>query len=128
MDIKTIDALLNKINESATHEGNARTKQVVNRIIRDLFITIDELDVTPNEFWSALNYLGEAGQSGELGLLAAGLGFEHFLDVRLDEAEAKAGLEAARRARSKVRCTWRARRNQRAMHGSTMATNRAKRW
>ncbi|AUT61426.1 catechol 1,2-dioxygenase [Paraburkholderia terrae] len=93
MDIKTIDALLNKINESATHEGNARTKQVVNRIIRDLFITIDELDVTPNEFWSALNYLGEAGQSGELGLLAAGLGFEHFLDVRLDEAETKAGLQ-----------------------------------
>lgn len=93
MDIKTIDALLNKINESATHEGNARTKQVVNRIIRDLFITIDELDVTPNEFWSALNYLGDAGQSGELGLLAAGLGFEHFLDVRLDEAEAKAGLQ-----------------------------------
>ncbi|MFP3551502.1 catechol 1,2-dioxygenase [Paraburkholderia sp. SIMBA_049] len=93
MDIKTIDALLNKINESATHEGNARTKQVVNRIIRDLFITIDELDVTPNEFWSALNYLGEAGQSGELGLLAAGLGFEHFLDLRLDEAEAKAGLQ-----------------------------------
>ncbi|WP_227245564.1 catechol 1,2-dioxygenase [Paraburkholderia caribensis] len=93
MDIKTIDALLNKINESATHEGSARTKQVVNRIIRDLFITIDELDVTPNEFWSALNYLGEAGQSGELGLLAAGLGFEHFLDVRLDEAEARAGLQ-----------------------------------
>ncbi|MBN3764441.1 catechol 1,2-dioxygenase [Burkholderia sp. Ac-20365] len=93
MDIKTIDALLNKINASATHEGNARTKQVVNRIIRDLFITIDELDVSPNEFWSALNYLGEAGQSGELGLLAAGLGFEHFLDVRLDEAEAKAGLQ-----------------------------------
>ncbi|WP_109480707.1 catechol 1,2-dioxygenase [Paraburkholderia sp. C35] len=93
MNIETIDALLNKINASATHEGHARTKQVVNRIIRDLFITIDELDVTPNEFWAALNYLGEAGQSGELGLLAAGLGFEHFLDVRLDEAEAKAGLQ-----------------------------------
>ncbi|MPW15632.1 catechol 1,2-dioxygenase [Paraburkholderia sp. CNPSo 3157] len=92
MEIKAIDALLNTINESATHEGNARTKQVVNRIIRDLFITIDELDVTPNEFWSALNYLGEAGQSGELGLLAAGLGFEHFLDVRLDEAEKNAGI------------------------------------
>jgi catechol 1,2-dioxygenase len=47
----------------------------------------------PDEFWTALNYLGEAGQSGELGLLAAGLGFEHFLDLRLDEAEKKAGLE-----------------------------------
>jgi catechol 1,2-dioxygenase len=49
--------------------------------------------VQPDEFWTALNYLGEAGRSGELGLLAAGLGFEHFLDLRLDEAEAKAGLE-----------------------------------
>ena len=28
-----------------------------------------------------------------LGLLAAGLGFEHFFDLRLDEAEAKAGIE-----------------------------------
>jgi catechol 1,2-dioxygenase len=115
MDTQAIDALLNKINASATHEGNARTKQVVNRIIRDLFITIEELDVTPNEFWSALNYLGEAGQSGELGLLAAGLGFEHFLDVRLDEAEAK------------VRCMWRARRNRQGTRDSTTATSRARR-
>jgi catechol 1,2-dioxygenase len=93
MNKQAIDALLQKIDASAINSGDARTKQVVNRIVRDLFIAIDELDVTPNEFWSALNYLGEAGQSGELGLLAAGLGFEHFLDVRLDEAEAKAGAD-----------------------------------
>ena len=49
MDTKTIDALLDKINASATHEGHARAKQVVNRIVRDLFITIEELDVNPNE-------------------------------------------------------------------------------
>ncbi|HVE06689.1 MAG TPA: catechol 1,2-dioxygenase [Paraburkholderia sp.] len=88
MNKQAIDALLQKIDASAINSGDARTKQVVNRIVRDLFIAIDE-----NEFWSALNYLGEAGQSGELGLLAAGLGFEHFLDVRLDEAEAKAGAD-----------------------------------
>nr|WP_244818375.1 catechol 1,2-dioxygenase [Caballeronia sp. Lep1P3] len=93
MDKQAIDALLQKFNESATSEGNARVKTVVNRIVRDLFYTIEDLDVTPSEFWSALNYLAEAGQSGELGLLAAGLGFEHFLDARLDEAEASAGLE-----------------------------------
>ncbi|MFM0267933.1 catechol 1,2-dioxygenase [Paraburkholderia sediminicola] len=93
MEKQSIDALLLKINESATSEGNLRTKTIVNRIVRDLFYTIDDLDVTPNEFWTALNYLGEAGQSGELGLLAAGLGFELFLDLRLDEAEMKAGLE-----------------------------------
>ncbi|NPT47012.1 catechol 1,2-dioxygenase [Paraburkholderia sp. 1N] len=93
MDKKSIDTLLDKIDESAINEGNSRTKTIVNRIVRDLFYTIDDLDVTPDEFWTALNYLGEAGQSGELGLLAAGLGFEHFLDVRLDEAEATLGLE-----------------------------------
>jgi catechol 1,2-dioxygenase len=64
-----------------------------NRIVRDLFYTIEDLDVTPDEFWTALNYLTETGQRGEYGLLAAGLAFEHFLDVRLDEAEKNAGLE-----------------------------------
>ncbi|WP_323122019.1 catechol 1,2-dioxygenase [Burkholderia alba] len=92
MNPATIDALLKSIDDSATHPGNARTKAVVNRIVRDLFHTIEDLDVQPDEFWTALNYLGEAGKSGELGLLAAGLGFEHFLDLRLDEAEAKAGI------------------------------------
>jgi catechol 1,2-dioxygenase len=93
MNHDTIDALLQKINDSATSEGNPRTKAIVNRIVRDLFHTIEDLDVTPNEFWSALNYLTETGQRGEYGLLAAGLGFEHFLDVRLDEAEKQAGLD-----------------------------------
>ena len=93
MNKQAIDTLLQKINDSAISEGNPRTKEIVNRIVRDLFYTIEDLDVQPDEFWTALNYLGDAGKSGELGLLAAGLGFEHFLDLRLDEAEAKAGIE-----------------------------------
>jgi catechol 1,2-dioxygenase len=93
MNKQAIDTLLKTINDSATGEGNPRTKAIVNRIVSDLFHTIEDLDVSPDEFWTALNYLGEAGQSGELGLLAAGLGFEHFLDLRLDEAEKRAGME-----------------------------------
>ncbi|MGA7777608.1 MAG: catechol 1,2-dioxygenase [Paraburkholderia sp.] len=92
MDKQDIDKVLQTINDSAINEGNARVKTVVNRIVRDLFHTIEDLDVQPDEFWTALNYLAEAGQSGELGLLAAGLGFEHFLDLRIDEAEAQAGI------------------------------------
>ena len=92
MNKESIDALLKKINDTSTGAGNPRAKQVVNRIVRALFYTIEDLDVTPDEFWSALNYLTQAGQSGEYGLIAAGLGFEHFLDLRMDEAEAKAGL------------------------------------
>lgn len=91
MDKKIIDAILVKISESDSNEGNPRTKQIVNRIVRDLFYTIDDLNVTPDEFWTAVGYLGEAGP--ELGLLAAGLGFEHFLDVRLDQAEAAMGVQ-----------------------------------
>ena len=72
MNKQAIDNLLKTINDSATSEGNPRTKAIVNRIVSDLFHTIEDLDVSPDEFWTALNYLGEAGQSGELGLLAAG--------------------------------------------------------
>jgi catechol 1,2-dioxygenase len=93
MNRETIDRLLAKINDSAINAGNPRTKEIVNRIVRDLFYTIEDLDVQPAEFWTAVNYLTQAGQSGEFGLIAAGLGFEHFLDLRMDEAEKKAGIE-----------------------------------
>lgn len=39
-----------------------------------------------------MEYLNDAGQANELGLLAAGLGLEHYLDLRADEADAKAGI------------------------------------
>jgi catechol 1,2-dioxygenase len=93
MDKKTIDALLAKI--EATEKpaaGSPRVKTIVNRIVKDLFYAIEDLDIQPEEFWTAVNYLAETGKSSEFGLVAAGLGFEHFLDLRLDEAESKLGL------------------------------------
>lgn len=92
MDQNAIDALLRKIESTETGKGNARVQAAVNRIVRDLFVTIEELDIQPHEFWSAVSYLTEAGRSGEYGLIAAGLGFEHFLDLRLDEEEARQGI------------------------------------
>jgi catechol 1,2-dioxygenase len=92
MDKQAIEALLGKIASTETVQGNARVKTIVNRIVRDLFLTIEELDIQPEEFWSATNYLTEAGRSGEYGLIAAGLGFEHLLDLRMDEAEARLGV------------------------------------
>lgn len=93
MNRETIDALLKSIDDSANKPGNPRTRQIVNRVVRDLFYTIEELDIQPDEFWAALSFLAEAGKNDELGLIAPGLGFEHFLDLRLDEAEKKAGIE-----------------------------------
>ena len=100
-------------------------RAIVNRIVKDICYTIEDFDVQPSEFWTALNYLNEAGR--EFGLIAAGLGLERFLDVRMDEAEEKAGIQAARRARSKGRCMSPVRRNRSAMRVSTTAPIRARR-
>jgi catechol 1,2-dioxygenase len=93
MNRQAIDAVLSAIAKVETGNGNDRVKAIVNRIVKDLFYTIEDFDVQPSEFWQALDYLSQAGRSSEFGLIAAGLGFEHFLDLRMDEAEAKAGIE-----------------------------------
>jgi hypothetical protein len=49
--------------------------------------------VQPDEFWSAVSYITALGQANEAGLLVPGLGIETFLDLRMDEAERKAGIE-----------------------------------
>ena len=93
MEYAKIDALVNKMNvDTATGPVDARVQQVVIRLLSDLFKAIEDLDITPSEVWKGLEYMTDAGQANELGLLAAGLGLEHFLDLRADEADAKAGL------------------------------------
>jgi catechol 1,2-dioxygenase len=73
-------------------QGNPRLKQVVNRILVDLMVAIDDLDITMDEFWTGVAYLTQAGKQGEFGLIVPGVVLEHFLDLRLDEAERRAGL------------------------------------
>ncbi|WP_085317020.1 catechol 1,2-dioxygenase [Derxia lacustris] len=91
MDRKTIDALVARFaSTGVTGPGDERIKTVVNRLLGDLMLAIEDLDIQPGEFWSGLNFLAEAGP--ELGLIAAGTGLEHYLDLRMDEAEARAGL------------------------------------
>ena len=93
MEHAKIDALVNKMNvDTATGPVDARVQQVVIRLLNDLFKAIEDLDITPSEVWKGLEYMTDAGQANELGLLAAGLGLEHFLDLRADEADAKAGI------------------------------------
>jgi Catechol dioxygenase N terminus len=73
-------------------EGNPRLKQVVNRLLIDLMIAIDDLDISMNEFWTGVAYLSQVGKQNEFGLVVPGVVLEHFLDLRLDEAERRAGL------------------------------------
>jgi catechol 1,2-dioxygenase len=94
MNHADIEALAHQwVVEAASRPANPRVQQVVVRLLGDLCKAIEDLDLTPSEFWSGVGYLSNAGASNELGLLAAGLGLEHFLDLRADEAEKKAGLD-----------------------------------
>ena len=87
----TKDPLLELVNTKKTAEGNARVRAITQRIVTDLFHTIDALDVTPDEFWKSIEWLTRMGQTGQFGLLTAGLGFDRLMDIRQDEADAKAG-------------------------------------
>lgn len=73
-------------------EGNPRVKQVVNRLLVDLMVSIDELDISMDEFWTGVAYLTRAGKQNEFGLIVPGVVLEHFLDLRLDEADRRAGV------------------------------------
>lgn len=79
--------------DAADRPANPRVQQVVLRLLGDLCKAIEDLDISPTEFWHGVAYMSAAGAANELGLLAAGLGLERFLDIRADEAEQKAGLE-----------------------------------
>ncbi|MFW1742576.1 catechol 1,2-dioxygenase [Acinetobacter johnsonii] len=93
MNRQQIDALVKTMNvDTATGSVGTRTQQIVVRLLGDLFQAIEDLDLSQTEVWKGLEYFTDAGQANELGLLAAGLGLEHYLDLRADEADAKAGI------------------------------------
>jgi catechol 1,2-dioxygenase len=81
-DTPEVQDLLDKVCGAPNVGGDPRIKAIVRRVIGDLFATIEEFDVTPDEFWAALNFA--AVGSAEFGLWAAGLGVERFHDIRAD--------------------------------------------
>jgi catechol 1,2-dioxygenase len=93
METRAVKDLLIKVSALNEDGGDLRLKRIVHRLVGDLFRTIEEFDVQPDEFWTAMGYLTRLGQSGEVGLLVPGLGLETFLDLRMDQAEQKAGIE-----------------------------------
>lgn len=93
MNRQQIDTLIKEMNvDTATGTVDARIQQIVIRLLGDLFEAIEDLDISQSELWKGIEYFTDAGQANELGLLAAGLGLEHYLDLRADEADAKAGI------------------------------------
>ena len=86
-DLLTAAANLN------SDSGDKRARQITHRLLSDLFKTIDDLDMTPDEIWTGVNYFNKLGRDGEAALLAAGLGLEKYLDIRMDAADRQARLD-----------------------------------
>jgi catechol 1,2-dioxygenase len=92
IDKEHIAELASKASGLDKEGGNPRLKTIMNRLLSDLFLAIDDLDISMDEFWAGVGYLGASAQANELGLLVPGIAAEHFLDLRLDEAERRTGL------------------------------------
>jgi catechol 1,2-dioxygenase len=93
LNTTAVQNLLTKVSGLDNSAGNPRLKKIVHRVVTDIFRTIEDFDVQPDEFWSAMSYLTALGQANETGLLVPGLGVETFLDLRMDEAERQVGME-----------------------------------
>lgn len=71
--------------------GSLRIKQILFRLLQDSARLIEELQITDDEFWTAVDYINRLGGRNEAGLLVAGLGLEHFLDLLNDARDEQAG-------------------------------------
>ncbi|EHG7580053.1 catechol 1,2-dioxygenase [Citrobacter sp. Cs237] len=89
----TVQDLLRESAGLNSTDGNERFKSIIHRLLTNICTLIDDYNVTQEEFWHAVNYLHELGGRKEAALLAAGLGLEHFLDLRQEAIEASQSSE-----------------------------------
>ncbi|MFI8334454.1 catechol 1,2-dioxygenase [Pseudomonas taetrolens] len=89
------DAIQSFFKEAAgfgNDNGSPRLKSIILRVLQDTAKIIEDLDITEDEFWKSVDYLNRLGGRSEAGLLVAGLGIEHFLDLLQDTKDAQVGL------------------------------------
>jgi len=86
-----IQKLLDQVSGLNRADGDERLKRLVRHVVEGLYSAIDAFDVTPEEFWRLVSFLQAAAP--EFGLIAPGLGFDHFLDLRMDLVDKAAGVE-----------------------------------
>lgn len=70
---------------------NPRVQAITLRIVTDLMQTINDLNITADEYWTGVEYISDLGK--EAGLLSPGLGLDHFVDLVIEEDMKKVGLE-----------------------------------
>jgi catechol 1,2-dioxygenase len=85
-----VQTLLDKAAGLDGASGNARLKVITRDLLEALMRTIEKHDISESEFWNAVKFMQDG--SGEFGLIAPGVGIEHFLDLYMDAKDEAAGL------------------------------------
>lgn len=86
-----VQALLDRASGLDQPGGDPRIKAITRDLCEALMVVLAKYDVTESEFWKALAFL-QTG-SAEYGLIVAGLGIEHYVDLLLEARDAELGLQ-----------------------------------
>ena len=89
---ESVQNFFKEVSGLTNDQGSPRMKALINRILQDSIRIIEDMEVTTEEFWTVVDYLNRMGARSEAGLLVAGLGLEHYLDLLLDAKDEAAGL------------------------------------
>ncbi|VDC22625.1 catechol 1,2-dioxygenase [Pseudogemmobacter humi] len=92
-DRPDVQSFLKTLSGLDNSKGNARMKEITHRLMTDLFRAIDDLNITPDEYWTGIAWLNDIGAAGQAGLISPGLGLDHFIDERLDAIDAALGID-----------------------------------
>lgn len=90
-DTDYVQKLLDRASGLDQSDGNGRLKAVMRDFLQGICRLIEKHDLTEDEVWHAVNYLGKSAP--EFGLIVPGIGIEHFLDLVLDERDKAAGSD-----------------------------------
>lgn len=86
---KEVQDLLDRASGLSESGGNPRLKAIMRDVLEASMQIIEKHDIDESEFWQALKFLQDGAD--EFGLIAPGVGIEHFLDLHMDAKDAEAG-------------------------------------
>lgn len=89
MGTHAVQDLLDRASGLTESGGNARLKAITRDLLEAIMTIIEKHDISEGEFWTAVKFMQDG--AGEFGLIAPGLGLEHFLDLHMDAKDAEAG-------------------------------------
>jgi catechol 1,2-dioxygenase len=86
---EAVQSLLDRASGLDQSGGNPRLKAITRDLLQAIMVIIEKHDISESEFWQAVKFLQDG--AGEFGLIAPGVGLEHFLDLHMDAKDAAAG-------------------------------------